>query len=141
MPAAKVSYYNRIDMGIFLCFLDLCLMHKGIRFEVRLQDDAGGENEKTLIAIYELSACASELRSHLDQLHTTELGVSRIKRNLSLDTDDVVEWCQKKVASPDAVIKRSGKNWYVTVAGCRITINAHSLTIITAHRKKREEPS
>lgn len=26
MPAAKVSCYNQIDMGIFLCFLDLCLL-------------------------------------------------------------------------------------------------------------------
>ncbi len=73
---------------------------------------------------------------HLDQLHTTELGAVRIKRNLSLDTDDVVEWCKRKIGSPDAVIKRSGKNWYVTIEGCTITINAYSYTIITAHREK-----
>lgn len=24
MPADKVSYYNRIDIGIFMCFLDIC---------------------------------------------------------------------------------------------------------------------
>lgn len=79
----------------------------------------------------------NELLLHLDQLHTTKLGVSRIKRNLSLDTDDVVGWCKMKTSSPDAVIKRKGKNWYVTIEGCIITINAHSFTIITAHREKR----
>lgn len=77
-----------------------------------------------------------ELLNHLEQLHTTELGILRIKRNLSLDTDDVVGWCKMKTCSPDAVIKRRGKNWYVTIEGCIITINAYSYTIITAHMEK-----
>lgn len=34
----------------------------------------------------------NELLKNLDKLHTTELGVERIKRNLSLDTDDVLLW-------------------------------------------------
>lgn len=33
-----------------------------------------------------------ELLKKLDKLHTTELGVLRIKRNLALDTDDVILW-------------------------------------------------
>lgn len=41
----------------------------------------------------------NELRNHLDKLHTTELGAVRIKRNLSLDTDHVVEWCKDKINS------------------------------------------
>ena len=32
-----------------------------------------------------------ELLKNLDKLHTTELGVERIKRNLFLDTDDEAE--------------------------------------------------
>lgn len=32
----------------------------------------------------------NELLSNLEQLHTTELGAVRIKRNLSLDFEDVV---------------------------------------------------
>lgn len=79
----------------------------------------------------------NELLLHLDQLHTTELGIVRIKRNLSLDTDDVVGWCKMKISSPDAVIKRKGKNWYASIEGCTITINAYSFTIITAHKEKR----
>lgn len=54
-----------------------------------------------------------ELLKHLDKLRTTELGVVRIKRNLSLDTEDVLGWCKEKIALDYAIITRSGKNWYV----------------------------
>lgn len=37
-----------------------------------------------------------ELLLHLDRLHTTELGALRIKKNLFLDTDQVIDWCKKK---------------------------------------------
>lgn len=79
----------------------------------------------------------NELITNLDQLHTTELGVERIKRNLCLDHDDVVQWCKMKISLPNAVIQRNGKNWYVNIDGCIITINAYSYTIITAHREKK----
>ena len=78
-----------------------------------------------------------ELLKNLDKLHTTELGVERIKRNLFLDTDDVVGWCKAKIDSVKAVITRSGKNWYVNIDNCIITVNAYSYTIITAHREKK----
>lgn len=80
---------------------------------------------------------SSELLNHLDKLHTTELGVIRIKGNLSLDIEDVVAWCKDKISSAHAVIVRKGKNWYVTVDNFVITVNAHSYTIITAHKEKR----
>ncbi len=54
MPADKVSYYNRIDIGIFLCFLDICLTHNGIDYEKKLYSDYGGDNELTLNAEYTL---------------------------------------------------------------------------------------
>lgn len=75
---------------------------------------------------------------NIDELHTTELGIMRIKRNLSLDTDEVVEWCKAKISHPNAVISRQGKNWYVAIDGCIITVNAHSHTIITAHQAGSE---
>ena len=78
----------------------------------------------------------NELLENLDKLHTTELGVVRIKRNLSLDTENVVEWCRNKINSDNAVITRTGKNWYIDVDTCIITVNAHSYTIITAKMKK-----
>lgn len=54
MPAALVSYYNRIDIGIFLCFLELSLKHAKKDYEVILFDDFGEDAEKTLIATYML---------------------------------------------------------------------------------------
>lgn len=79
----------------------------------------------------------SELLKHLDKLHTTEMGIERIKRNLSLDTDDVVNWCRGKIGADNVMITREGKNWYATVDGCVITVNANSYTIITAHKEKK----
>lgn len=77
----------------------------------------------------------NDLLRNLNKVHTTELGVERIKRNLSLDTDDVVNWCKTKINSENAVITRNGKNWYVNVDNCIITVNAYSYTIITAHSR------
>ena len=81
----------------------------------------------------------NELLNNLAKIHTTELGVVRIKRNLSLDIDNVVEWCKNKISSKNANIIRKGKNWYITVEGCIITVNAHSFTIITAHKEKNNK--
>ena len=77
-----------------------------------------------------------ELLNHLDKLHTTDLGIVRIKKNLTIGTDDVVAWCKEKINLPHAIITKRGKNWYVDVDGFIITVNAHSYTIITAHQKK-----
>lgn len=75
---------------------------------------------------------------NLDRLHTTDLGIVRIKRNLSLDTEEVVAWCRERIQDPSASICRQGKNWYIESEGCIITVNAHSYTIITAHRKRTQ---
>lgn len=50
-----------------------------------------------------------ELLKNLDKLHTTELGVERIKRNLFLDTDDVVGWCKAKIDSVKAESQEVGR--------------------------------
>ncbi len=81
----------------------------------------------------------NELLENLNKLHTTELGVERIKRNLSLDTDDVVEWCKTKINSIHSIVIRNGKNWYVKTDHCIITVNAYSYTIITAYKEKNEK--
>ncbi len=79
----------------------------------------------------------NELILNLDKLHTTKLGVVRIKKNLSLDVDDVVKWCRSKIQNPNALIIRKGKNWYVDIDDYEITVNAYSYTIITAHKIKK----
>ena len=78
------------------------------------------------------------LLNNIDKLHTTELGAVRIKRNLSLDCVDAAAWCRDRIVSPEAAIERKGKNWYITVDGCIITVNAYSYTIITAHKLRKE---
>lgn len=79
----------------------------------------------------------NELLKNLDKVHTTQLGIERIKRNLSLDTEDVVNWSKTKIKSDHAVIVRNGKNWYINVDNYIITVNAYSYTIITAHKQKK----
>ena len=73
------------------------------------------------------------LLSNIDKVHTTEMGIDRIKKNLGLDTNDVVEWCKNKVLDEGCNICRQGKNWYCEIDNIKITINAYSYTIITAH--------
>lgn len=52
MPANAVSFYNRIDIGIFMCFLELCLIKQNIKFTKELFSDYGLSNELTLNAKY-----------------------------------------------------------------------------------------
>ncbi len=78
----------------------------------------------------------NELLENLEKLHTTPMGVDRIRRNLSLDDNvkDVVVFCRQKILNDKAAISRQGKNWYIKIDGCIITVNAYSFTIITAHK-------
>lgn len=54
MPVKMVTYFNQIDIGIFLCFMDMCLQHKGMKYEVKLHTDPGTDDEKILVAEYEV---------------------------------------------------------------------------------------
>ena len=49
MPADKVAHYNRIDIGIFLCFLELSLMENSISFERELFTDTAEDNCKEVL--------------------------------------------------------------------------------------------
>ena len=79
----------------------------------------------------------NELVENIEKLHTTPMGVERIRRNLSLgdDVKDVVAFCSQKILAPTALITRQGKNWYIKNDDCIITVNAYSYTIITAHKE------
>ena len=79
-----------------------------------------------------------DIISNIDKIHTTELGKERIKRNLCLETDDVVSWCIRKIQDANSDIFRKGKNWYISVDNCEITVNAYSYTIITAHKTRKK---
>ena len=52
MPKNMIRYYNQIDMGIFLCFLELCLNKNNLKYNKELFIDAN--KEINLIARYEI---------------------------------------------------------------------------------------
>ena len=54
MPKKMVIYYNQIDIGIFLCFLELCLENKKINYDRDLYVEEDHEKEKNLTAIYKI---------------------------------------------------------------------------------------
>ncbi len=76
------------------------------------------------------------LLNNLDKIHTTKMGIDRIKKNLNIDVEDVVTYLIKKLKDPNCVIEKKGKNWYATIDNIIITINSYSYTIITAHIKE-----
>lgn len=84
--------------------------------------------------IIEYKEMNESLLSNLNALHTTKLGIKRIKRNLNIDCHDIVEWCKDKILHSTSIIKK-GKNYYVYTDTEIITINVNSYTIITAHKK------
>lgn len=75
------------------------------------------------------------LLSNIDKIHTTKMGIDRIKKNLKIETKDVVEFCKSRILDKNCNIYKQGKNWYCEVNNIIITINSYSYTIITAHIK------
>lgn len=73
----------------------------------------------------------------IDKLHTTPMGAERIRRNLDITAVDIVAWCKEQISQAEN-ITRQGKNWYAYTTHGFITINAHSHTIITAHKIKKK---
>ena len=74
-----------------------------------------------------------ELLQNIEKVHTTKMGIDRIKKNLKIDTNNVVEFCKNKILDKKCNIYKQGKNWYCETDSIRITINSYSYTIITAH--------
>ena len=75
----------------------------------------------------------NDLLKNIDYIHTTEMGINRIKKNLKLDNVDVVIYLKNKILNKNSFIYKKGKNWYVEIDNIRITINSYNYNIITAH--------
>jgi len=73
---------------------------------------------------------------NIDKVHTTKMGVDRIKKNLRFDNDNVVQYCKNKILDKNCNIWKQWKNWYCEIDNIIITINSYSYTIITAHTNK-----
>lgn len=76
------------------------------------------------------------LLANIDKVHTTQMGINRIQKNLKLNNEDVVEYCKNKMVSKNCNIYKQGKNWYCEIDNIIITINSYNNTIITAHIKR-----
>ena len=73
------------------------------------------------------------LLENIDKIHTTEMGIGRIQRNLGIN-EEPVSYCISKLKQDNSEVVKEGKNYYVNVDDCKITINSGSFTIITAHK-------
>ena len=74
------------------------------------------------------------LLTNINRIHTTPMGIDRIKRNLQLADIDVIDYCTKLISDTKCSIYMRGKNWYCEIDGVKITVNEKSYTIITAHK-------
>ena len=55
MPKAKVDFYNQIDIGIFILFLELCLEHNNIAYTKEIHLETKEDKELYLTATYNLN--------------------------------------------------------------------------------------
>jgi len=54
IPASKLPYYNSIDIGISLCFLETALLYKGLDYTRQLSEENDSDSELIEIATYSL---------------------------------------------------------------------------------------
>jgi hypothetical protein len=55
MPKDRVIYYNQIDIGIFLCFMELCMEKNKIEFSRELFIEENHDAENNLTAVYKIN--------------------------------------------------------------------------------------
>lgn len=77
----------------------------------------------------------NNLINNIDKVHTTTLGIERIKKNININ-NDVVEYIKNKILNKKSNIYIKGKNYYVEIDNIIITINSYNYCIITAHTIK-----
>lgn len=49
------------------------------------------------------------LLANIDKIHTTEMGIGRIKKNLKLNNNDIVEYCKNQILNKSCNIYKKGK--------------------------------
>ncbi len=83
---------------------------------------------------------------NIDKIHTTQMGVGRIVKNTGLFehfyqksreniNDEIINFCRDVIKNNDTKITVRGKNYYIEHDNIIWTVNQHSFTIITAHKK------
>ena len=56
MPEEKITYFNKIDIGIFLLVLEVCLKKHNLSYQRKTYVDNNTVEEMTLIAKYQLKS-------------------------------------------------------------------------------------
>lgn len=75
----------------------------------------------------------NKLLLNIDKVHTTKLGMERIKKNINKDINYIIE----KIQDNNCKITKEGKNYYCEIDNIRITINSNNYCIITAHKVQK----
>ncbi|MBR2679141.1 MAG: DUF3781 domain-containing protein [Bacilli bacterium] len=75
----------------------------------------------------------NELLNNIDKIHTTELGIKRLRNNLEINNEDIINYLKKKIINDNSKISKKGKNYYCEIDNIIITINSYNYCIITAH--------
>lgn len=70
----------------------------------------------------------------IEKIHTTELGLERIRRNTGIN--DPINVLKKAIINQNKMTE-NGKNYYIWVNDIIFTLNKSALTIITAHKEKK----
>ena len=76
----------------------------------------------------------NDLLNNIDKVHTTSMGIDRIKKNINIDD---IDYLKELIKDKNCNIYKQGKNYYCEINNIKITINSYSYTIITAHILKR----
>lgn len=76
----------------------------------------------------------NNLLENINKIHTTPLGIERIKKNLNIE--EPVEYIKELIIKDNCNIYKKGKNYYCEIDNIIITINSYNYCIITAHIKK-----
>jgi hypothetical protein len=78
----------------------------------------------------------NNLLKNLEKIHTTRMGIERIRKNLNIENGNIVLFCKNIIVNDQSICYEKGKNFYCELDNVKITINLSSFTIITAHIKK-----
>ena len=95
----------------------------------------GSEDDlKAKLDLYRGAVSPFGILNNIDKVHTTSMGIDRIKKNINIDD---IEYLKELIKDKNCNIYKQGKNYYCEINNIKITINSYSYTIITAHLLKR----
>lgn len=77
----------------------------------------------------------NDLLQNMDQIHISKSGEVRIRNDLGLTVDSVIDWCKDQIANQNAVHEQHGKYWFVYLHDCMITVDARKYRIIGVQKR------